>query len=281
LALLLLSDGEHRVDVLQTKLLTSLTEAHELLSEARDTLTKASRLLLRAEPRLNTGETELRTLQAKTARSLRTGQTKLATLQRPGLSKLLGAKTQAATCFRCACSSTGADLTQLPRKLRALHCAPCCGFKAACTELRGTARLLFKDVTLQFRLRLLATRAAKRAGRNRLRGKALLRDTPLTGDVSHRLLHNGFFKRIHVAHGRTRRQACDARTCRLKPKGRGLLECALRCCGRLTRPRGCDVCAGHALRCRGFYASRSTSKGRLSGSNSAGDLTRQSARVSK
>jgi hypothetical protein len=63
LALLLHAGRQHRVDVLQVHLLAGLTQAHELLSEARDPLTKTRRLLLRTKPSLNAGESELRGLK--------------------------------------------------------------------------------------------------------------------------------------------------------------------------------------------------------------------------
>ena len=54
------------------ELLTRLTEANHLLTEARDPLANTRRLLLRAKTSLDTGQAELRTLQPKTARRLRT-----------------------------------------------------------------------------------------------------------------------------------------------------------------------------------------------------------------
>jgi hypothetical protein len=65
LALLLHAGRQHRVDVLQVHLLAGLTQAHELLSEARDPLTKTRRLLLRTKPSLNAGESELRGLKPR------------------------------------------------------------------------------------------------------------------------------------------------------------------------------------------------------------------------
>jgi len=72
-------------------LLSSLTQAHELLSEARDPLTKTRGLLLRSETSLNTRKSKLRGLKPEVPGRLRTGQTKLAALQRARLCELLGA----------------------------------------------------------------------------------------------------------------------------------------------------------------------------------------------
>jgi hypothetical protein len=82
-------------------LLPSLTQAHELLSEARDPLAKTGRLLLRAKTSLNARKSKLRGLKPEVPRRLRTGHSELPALQRALLSKLLCAQTQATARFGC------------------------------------------------------------------------------------------------------------------------------------------------------------------------------------
>jgi hypothetical protein len=65
LSLLLSPNTKHGVDVLDPKLLLSLSKAKHLLTEARDPLAEACRLLLCSEACLNTSQTKVRALQAK------------------------------------------------------------------------------------------------------------------------------------------------------------------------------------------------------------------------
>jgi hypothetical protein len=174
LALLLHAGRQHRVNVLQVHLLASLTQAHELLSEARDPLTKTRRLLLRTKPSLNAGESELRGLKPEVACRLYTGHAKLAALQCALLSKLLGAQTQAAACFCCTRRRTGADLSKLASKLCTLHGTIGRRLKACCTKLCRGARLLLKDVALQLLLGNRLPRATKGTGLHGLSTNLLL-----------------------------------------------------------------------------------------------------------
>jgi hypothetical protein len=273
LALLLHAGRQHRVDVLQVHLLAGLTQAHELLSEARDPLAKTRRLLLRTKPSLNARESELRGLKPEVPGRLRAGQTKLAALQCARLRKLLGAQTQAATCFCRTRRRTGADLSKLASELCTLHGTIGRRLKACCAKLCRGARLLLKDVALQLLLGNCLPRATKGTGLHGLSTNLLLSELTLTADVCQRLLHCGFFKRAHEAHGCARCQTCDASAGRLEAKGRRFLELALRFGRRGTGALSCNVSAGNtAFRCR-FDASGCALKGGAAGIDYAGNLT--------
>jgi hypothetical protein len=217
LALLLHAGRQHRVDVLQVHLLAGLTQAHELLSEARDPLTKTRRLLLRTKPSLNAGESKLRGLKSEVACRLRAG-----------LCKLLGAQPKTAACFCCACCRTCANLPKLASGLCRLQCTIGRRLKACRTKLCRGARLLLKDVALQLLLGNRLPRAPKGTGLHCLSTNLLLCELTLTADVCQCLLYSRFFKRAHEAHGCARCQTCDASAGRLEAKGRRFLELALR-----------------------------------------------------
>jgi hypothetical protein len=171
LALLLHAGRQHRVDVLQVHLLSSLTQAHELLSEARDPLTKTRRLLLRTKPSLNAGESELRGLKSEVPCRLCAG-----------LCKLLGAQPKTAACFCCACCRTCADLSKLASKfVHACMCTIGRRLKACRTKLCRGARLLLKDVALQLLLGNRLPRATKGTGLHCLSTNLLLCKLSLDG----------------------------------------------------------------------------------------------------
>jgi hypothetical protein len=262
-------------------LLSSLTQAHELLSEARDPLTKTRRLLLRTKPSLNAGESKLRGLKPEVPGRLYTGHAELAALQCALLSKLLGAQTQAAACFCCTRRRTGADLSKLASKLCTLHGTIGRRLKACCTKLCRGARLLLKDVALQFLLGNRLPRATKGTSLHGLSTNLLLCKLSLTADVRQCLLHCGFFKRAHETHGCARCQTCDTSAGRLESKGRRFLELALRFGRRGTGALCCDVCACNAASGCRFDASGCALKRCATGVDYTGDLTCKTTRLAQ
>jgi hypothetical protein len=281
LALLLHAGRQHRVNVLQVHLLAGLTQAHELLSEARDPLTKTRRLLLRTKPSLNAGESELRGLKSEVPCRLYTGHAELAALQCALLSKLLGAQTQAAACFCCTRRRTGADLSKLASKLCTLHGTIGRRLKACCTKLCRGARLLLKDVALQLLLGNRLPRATKGTGLHGLSTNLLLCKFTLTADVCQCLLHCGFFERAHEAHGCARCQTCDASAGRLEAKGRRFLELALRFGRRGTCALGCNISTSDAASGCRFDASGCALKRCATGVDYTGDLTCKTTRLAQ
>jgi hypothetical protein len=216
--LLLLTNRQHRVQILQTHLLLRLAKARELLPEARDPLTKTRRLLLRTKPSLNARQSKLRGLKPEVPGQLCARHAKLA----GRLRRLLG-------------------------PLRRL-------LKSACAELRRAARLLLKDVALKLLLSHRLTRPAKCALANSPCAKALPSNLALPRDVGHRLLDHGLLERVHVRHGCARSQACDARACGAEPKTCGLLRALLT---RSDLPRDL-LAKAHGAKTRFFQSSNAS-----------------------
>ena len=146
--------------------------------------------------------------------------TKLCTLQCAALGQLFCAKAKLSCSLRCLRRRANANLAELPGELRHVLLTPLGAFKSflrslgralktSCAHLRGSAALLFKDVSCQLCLCNSLTRTSECASLYSASSNLLLLKRALTSDVLQSLLHCGIFVLAHKGFCLLRGEHCS------------------------------------------------------------------------